>query len=358
MMADAGIRIFVSYRRTDARGYAGWLSYCLEEEYGRDSVFRDVDSLEPGVPFMDAIEKWIRRSDVVLCLIGDQWASISDPSGHRRLDDPRDPVRAEVATALRRKGKTTIPVLLEGARMPMASELPEEIQALTDLNGHEINDARWRDDFAKLDAFLKKLMREKAKRGRRDTLPGKVIVDRHRAGEESPDYVGVAGGFPPKGKGARLQELLNDGSWERQNFNVQFGGVCSNHQNWGAVSDFVAAIEARKAAQGGNLREWGPHDIEVARQVWSKMSSRARKLLTTLLDAPGPVLWTELAKAIGSDAREDTVYGTFGNPAMLAKQVGRKHPVLSRQTPSGNAYLIEPTVKKVFNEVRRDLVQD
>ena len=115
-MPDAEISIFVSYRRADTPGYAGWLSYCLEEKYGRENVFRDVDSLEPGVPFMEAIEKWIKKSDVVLCLIGEDWSTVTDQAGNRRLDDPNDPVRAEVATALKRKGKRTIPVLIEGSR--------------------------------------------------------------------------------------------------------------------------------------------------------------------------------------------------------------------------------------------------
>ena len=60
------------------------------------------------------------------------------------LDDPNDPVRAEVATALKRKGKRTIPVLIEGSRMPTRSELPEDIRGLSDLNGHLLSDARWR----------------------------------------------------------------------------------------------------------------------------------------------------------------------------------------------------------------------
>jgi len=241
-VTDDRLRIFVSYRRADARGYAGWLSYCLEEKYGRDSVFRDVDSLEPGVPFMEAIEKWIRRSDVVLCLIGDQWATITGSSGTRRLDDADDPVRAEVATALERKGKTTIPVLLEGARMPVPTELPEDIRAISDLNGHSLSDARWREDFGKLDAFLQKLVREKAEKGQRASVTGEEIVRRHKSQEAPPDFVGVAGGFPPKGKGSRLEELKATNAWARQDFQVQFGGVCPEHLNWGAVEDFVTAL--------------------------------------------------------------------------------------------------------------------
>jgi len=232
------LRIFVSYRRADARGYAGWLSYCLEEKYGRDSVFRDVDSLEPGVPFMEAIEKWIRRSDVVLCLIGDQWATITDSAGNRRLDDAEDPVRAEVATALKRKNKTTIPVLLEGARMPVPSELPADIRALTNLNGHTLSDARWREDFGKLEAFLQKLVHEKASKGRRSKMKGSEIVERIESNVDAPDCVGVNGGL----KGKRLTASIADGSWPTEDYEVQFGGVCPDHVNWSPAEQFVRTV--------------------------------------------------------------------------------------------------------------------
>jgi TIR domain len=238
------LRIFVSYRRADTRGYAGWLSYCLEERYGRDNVFRDVDSLEPGVPFMDAIEKWIKKADVVLCVMGEKWSTITDAAGNRRLDAADDPVRAEVATALKRKGKRTIPVLIEGSRMPTPSELPEDIRALTDLNGHVLSDARWRDDFAKLDAFLSKLVQEKVEKGRRASVTGEEIVRRYKSQEEPPDFVGVAGGFPPKGKGSRLEELKATESLRSQEFQVQYGGVCPEHLNWGTIDAFVRAVES------------------------------------------------------------------------------------------------------------------
>ena len=241
-MSDAAISIFVSYRRADTRGYAGWLSYCLEERYGRANVFRDVDSLKPGVPFMEAIEKWIKKADVVLCLIGDRWATITDSAGNRRLDGPNDPVRAEVATALKCKGKKTIPVLIEGSRMPAPSELPEDVRGLTDLNGHVLSDARWRDDYAKLEAFLERLVREKADKGRRAKLMGSEIVERFDSGNDVPTCVGVAGGL----KGKRLTENIVNNSWPHESYEVQFGGVCPEHPNWSPVNDFVDALRSTR----------------------------------------------------------------------------------------------------------------
>ena len=121
--------------------------------------------------------------------------------------------------------------------MPTRSELPEDVRGLTDLNGHLLSDARWREDFARLDSFLERFGRQKVAKGRRMKLDGAEIVRRHRTGDGPPDFVGVAGGFPPKGKGARLQELIASQSWERRPFEVQYGGSRPEHANWGTVED-------------------------------------------------------------------------------------------------------------------------
>ena len=40
--------IFISYRRSDAEGEAGRLCDDLAHEFGSDSVFMDVDAIQPG----------------------------------------------------------------------------------------------------------------------------------------------------------------------------------------------------------------------------------------------------------------------------------------------------------------------
>jgi hypothetical protein len=95
----------------------------------------------------------------------------------------------------------------------------------------------WREDFARLDSFLEKLGRQKVDKGRRMKLDGAEIVRRHRTEDGPPDFVGVKGGFPPKGKGAPLQELIANQSWVRRPFEVQYGGSCPDHVNWGTVED-------------------------------------------------------------------------------------------------------------------------
>jgi len=65
--------------------------------------------------------------------------------GKRRLDDPFDFVRLETASALKRD-IPVIPVLVRGATMPRADQLPEDLKELAYRNGAELTHARWTSD--------------------------------------------------------------------------------------------------------------------------------------------------------------------------------------------------------------------
>ena len=141
--------IFISYRRDDTEGQAGRLFQQLRESFGEDMVFMDVATIEPGVDFRKAIEKNTAACGVLLALIGRDWVSLTDAEGHRRLDNPDDFVRLETASALRRD-IPVIPVLVQGARMPRADELPADLKDLAYRNSVELTHARWDSDVALL----------------------------------------------------------------------------------------------------------------------------------------------------------------------------------------------------------------
>jgi hypothetical protein len=89
----------------------------------------DIDNIQPGDKFDNVIEQNVGRCDVLIAFIGTIWISITDRSGTRRLEDPNDFVRLEVATALKRD-ILVIPVLVDGATMPRADELPQDLREL------------------------------------------------------------------------------------------------------------------------------------------------------------------------------------------------------------------------------------
>ena len=141
-------RIFISYRRDDAAGYAGRLEEALEQRFGRGSVFRDVLDIAPGEDFAAAIRARLAGAQTVLVLIGPRWTGGEAP-GPRRIDDAGDFVRLEVAVALD-SGARVVPVLHSGARMPAEAELPVPLQALARRNALSLSDTHWAADIDRL----------------------------------------------------------------------------------------------------------------------------------------------------------------------------------------------------------------
>jgi hypothetical protein len=137
--------IFISYRREDAEGQAGRLYNDLAEQFGEHSVFMDVAGIEPGRDFRRAIDEQVASCGVLLALIGRSWLDARDESGRRRLDDPMDFVRLETASAMKRD-IPVIPVLVQGASMPRAEQLPPDLTELAYRNGVELTHARWDSD--------------------------------------------------------------------------------------------------------------------------------------------------------------------------------------------------------------------
>ena len=182
MEEGAGIpAIFLSYRRADTSGYAGRLAAALAAHIGPENVFQDVEAIVPGSDFPSAIDAAVARCQVMLVLIGDTWLVERDVQGSRRLDDPRDFVRLEVAAALRR-ATPVLPVLLEGAAMPSASELPEDLASLARFQAIEISDTRWDYDVGRLVAAITKLIGAAPKRRRRRVLIAALAVAAMLAG--------------------------------------------------------------------------------------------------------------------------------------------------------------------------------
>lgn len=145
--------VFISYRRDDSVGHAGRLFDRLAASFGRDRVFRDLDTLAAGEDFVQAVRERVRRSDVLLALIGPLWLRATDTDGRWRLADENDLVRIEIASALQRNTRV-IPVLVQGAAMPKPNDLPAELGALARRNAVEIRDSSFDRDVALLIEIL------------------------------------------------------------------------------------------------------------------------------------------------------------------------------------------------------------
>jgi len=164
-MASDTKAVFISYRRDESAGYAGRIADSFEEHFGEGIIFRDIDSLEPGLDFAEAIERALESSEVLIAVIGKNWLTATDAAGQKRLENPDDYVRTEIATALKRHIRV-IPLLIQGAAMPSATDLPDDLAPLSRRNAFEIHDSSWRDDIQRLVTTL-----ERAINGNRPAPP-------------------------------------------------------------------------------------------------------------------------------------------------------------------------------------------
>jgi TIR domain/KAP family P-loop domain len=149
--------IFISYRREDSQELAGRLFDRLAQRFGKDRVFRDMDAIDPGAKFAEAIAEQIGGCDALVALIGKRWLDAKDVQGRRRLDLPNDVVKAEIAEALA-QSKLVIPVLIEGTPMPPRHVLPPEIASLADSNALSVSDSRFDFDVRRLVSVIGKVL--------------------------------------------------------------------------------------------------------------------------------------------------------------------------------------------------------
>ncbi|MBL3572836.1 toll/interleukin-1 receptor domain-containing protein [Rhodovulum sulfidophilum] len=154
--------VFISYRRSLCADTAHLIAMHLRQYVPRARPYLDVEAIDPGTNFVDAIQSQLSKTRAVLVLIPLGWTTVKDASGATRLRQDGDHVRREVETALKRR-VPIIPVLLDGARMPTAEELPASLTDLALWNAIEIS-----SDLSAVDLY-------KLTEAVRPKLPGRLV---------------------------------------------------------------------------------------------------------------------------------------------------------------------------------------
>jgi hypothetical protein len=155
-------KIFINYRRADSIGMAGRLHDRLAQTFGRDKIFMDVDHIPAGVHFVTHLNSQVAACGVILVVIGPNWLRAKDKAGQRRLHQPDDFVAIEIAAALARD-ILVIPVLVDGTRMPSASELPDALKPLARRQAVEVRHAHFGQDAQTLVERMREALGDKAR---------------------------------------------------------------------------------------------------------------------------------------------------------------------------------------------------
>jgi hypothetical protein len=159
--------IFISYRRDDSAGFAGRIYDRIASRLNRERVFFDVDNIELGVDFVQVLSDRVADCDALVAIIGRDWLTAIDEDGRRRLDNPKDFVRIELAAALQRD-IPVIPILVGGAVMPRQEMLPEALKPLVRRQGLAISHERFDSDSERLTkalAFVEEARRKRERAG-------------------------------------------------------------------------------------------------------------------------------------------------------------------------------------------------
>ena len=165
--------VFISYRRSDSAGHAGRLWDRLVRDLPETPIFIDVDRIEAGEDFAEVIDRTLGSCGVCLVVIGPRWLTAADEYGRRRIDQPADFVRAEIASALTR-GLRVVAVLVDEAALPARAALPGDLARLCDLNAVEVRHRTFHADVDRLVAMIRGVLdgRQTAQAGAIHLAPG------------------------------------------------------------------------------------------------------------------------------------------------------------------------------------------
>jgi TIR domain len=117
-------QIFINYRRGESLKDAQYLATMLGRRFGKKRIFVDVRGIDGGENWLRTLDRQVAASEAMVALIGRGWSDLKDEQGNRRIDNPEDPVRFEIAQGLAR-GLPVLPVLLDDAVMPKTAQLPD-----------------------------------------------------------------------------------------------------------------------------------------------------------------------------------------------------------------------------------------
>jgi formylglycine-generating enzyme required for sulfatase activity len=201
-------KVFISYHRDDSAHVTGRIYDRLTQQFDRETVFKDVDSIPMGVDFRVYLDEQVAKCEVFLAVIGQGWIKRRGSKGKSRLDDPRNFVRIEIESALKRQ-IPVIPVLVSGASIPLAEQLPTSIQDLSYRNGIAVRaDPDFHRDMDRLIEYLKQQIQGPQEKRQEPVRP---VIDPLRT-DTPADMVKV-----PKGPflygGDRVREVIDHDYW-------------------------------------------------------------------------------------------------------------------------------------------------
>lgn len=197
-MAD----VFINYRTGDGNDTAALIDNELSNRFGKERAFRASKSIPPGTAYPDALLTSLRRSALLLAVIGADWINFRS-----RLGDPEDWVRKEILEAFA-CGLPVVPVLAGRTTERLKKDdLPDELARLAELQSVRLDTQNAEADLKRLGDLVAEMVPGLYDLERADAPgpgPGDGSVsnaagDVHGTAVQSRDFTGDVGGTVIKG---------------------------------------------------------------------------------------------------------------------------------------------------------------
>jgi hypothetical protein len=206
------VKIFINYRRDANLREAQHLATLLAAKFGKSSVFLDLRGIGGAENWMEKLQEQVDACDLMIVLISKDWTQSTNAQGQRRMEDANDPLVYEIARALRNR-MPVLPILIDGATMPEAAELPKSLWVLTLQHGMPLRNEFFGPDTAEIVAAIKRRVKEL---GRRRKAPawifGVASIAMVASGMAAGPWVsGKLGLSLPGAPEAPRQEITNSG---------------------------------------------------------------------------------------------------------------------------------------------------
>jgi pterin-4a-carbinolamine dehydratase len=152
-------RIFINYRRETDASLARSITESLKNQFPSDFIFFDTESIEGGKEWPKSIQVALKRSTVVLAVIGPNWLSAAHTNHRRKIDDKTDWVRRELLLALT-SSIPIIPLFLEDADVLNKDDLPKDLAPLTMWQAIRVRQDSWSADITRLCEAIRSTLRD------------------------------------------------------------------------------------------------------------------------------------------------------------------------------------------------------
>jgi hypothetical protein len=139
-------KVFINYRRADTKALAGRIADRFAAMIGKQNVFFDISTIKGGDDFEARITAAIDEAAVFLVIVGPHWLECFAAPATLAAREDFDYVQWEIRAALG-CGKRVVPLLIDGATMPVAADLPADIVGLATRNAMTLRHETFDRDF-------------------------------------------------------------------------------------------------------------------------------------------------------------------------------------------------------------------